>query len=142
MANKAMVDEAYEVIQKHSTPVPFLKLFDAVCKKKGIADADKERYISDFYTQLTLDGRFLSVVKNGKTAWDLRLRHTTKEVKEIDLSDVFQDDDEEEAEALEKDEKEDDEDDENDVDEDEDDEDDEPKEKNGLPEGYHYEDDD
>ena len=50
-----------------------------------------------FYTNITLDGRFITV---GENAWDLRSRHKFSDVH-IDMNDIYAD--EEETEELEED---------------------------------------
>ena len=43
-----------------------------------------------FYTNITLDGRFITV---GENRWDLRSRHKFDEVH-IDMNDIYADDEE------------------------------------------------
>ena len=60
-------------------------------------DEQKEDKESLFYTNITLDGRFITV---GENAWDLRSRHKFSDVH-IDMNDIYAD--EEETEELEED---------------------------------------
>jgi DNA-directed RNA polymerase subunit delta len=92
MFDKSMVSIAYTTIAKHKRPVPFVKLYREISKVLELSEADKAKYISSFYTQLTLDGRFLNV---GDNAWDLRARHTSSE-SQLDINEAYKDDEEEE----------------------------------------------
>ena len=51
---------------------------------------EKEASISLFYTNITLDGRMITV---GDNFWDLRSRHKFEEVH-IDMKDVYSDEEE------------------------------------------------
>ena len=51
---------------------------------------NQEENESLFYTNITLDGRFITV---GENRWDLRSRHKFDEVH-IDMNDIYADDEE------------------------------------------------
>ena len=91
--NMSMVDVAYELMSKKKSAVNFYKLWEEVCQMKKF---DKE---SLFYTNITLDGRFITV---GENNWDLRSRHKFSDVH-IDMNDIYADDEEEASEELEED---------------------------------------
>ena len=55
---------------------------------------DKVQNESLFYTNITLDGRFITV---GENRWDLRSRHKFDEVH-IDMNDIYADDEEDASE--------------------------------------------
>ena len=81
----SMVDVAFELMSKKKSAVNFFKLWEEVCQMKKFDEqqqADKE---SLFYTNITLDGRFITV---GENNWDLRSRHTFSEVH-IDMNDIY-----------------------------------------------------
>ena len=56
---------------------------------------EKDEKESLFYTNITLDGRFITV---GENNWDLRSRHKFDEVH-IDMNDIYTDEDEESEEV-------------------------------------------
>ena len=56
---------------------------------------EKNEKESLFYTNITLDGRFITV---GENNWDLRSRHKFDEVH-IDMNDIYTDEDEESEEV-------------------------------------------
>lgn len=78
---KSMVDVAFSIMSKKKRAIPFLKLWEGVSEITG-ASGDK---VAQFYTDLTLDSRFVSLEGNK---WDLRSRRTFEESHtEIDLLD-------------------------------------------------------
>ena len=83
---KSMVDVAYDVIAKKKRAIPFSKLWEEVSKTYGVAN-DK---IAQFYSDLTLDSRFVSLKENK---WDLVERRKFEE-SHVDLSEIELDEDE------------------------------------------------
>ena len=83
--NRSMVDVAYELMSKKKKAVNFYKLWQE----------EKNEKESLFYTNITLDGRFITV---GENNWDLRSRHKFDEVH-IDMNDIYTDEDEESEEV-------------------------------------------
>ena len=63
----------------------FLELFKEVCKRLEFNDEQACDRISNFYTNLTLDGRFVNL---GDNEWDLRSNQTYDKVH-IDMNDVY-----------------------------------------------------
>ena len=86
----SMVDVAYDLMTKKKKPVDFYKLWQEVSEIKGFDQNDQEENESLFYTNITLDGRFITV---GENRWDLRSRHKIDEVH-IDMNDIYADDEE------------------------------------------------
>ena len=96
--NRSMVDVAYELMSKKKKAVNFYKLWQEVSEVKGFDEEEKNEKESLFYTNITLDGRFITV---GENNWDLRSRHKFDEVH-IDMNDIYTDEDEESEEVEEK----------------------------------------
>jgi DNA-directed RNA polymerase subunit delta len=117
MPMKSLVNAAYDVLTKKyaehgSEPMPFSDLLLAVGQEIGVEDEEALlKLASRFYTDLTLDGRF--VIKENNT-WVLR-EHEKFENVHIDMNEVYSIDEYEDDEATEKksDDNEEDEDDEN-----------------------------
>ncbi len=86
----SMVDVAFDLMTKKKKPVDFYKLWQEVSEIKGFDQNDQEENESLFYTNITLDGRFITV---GENRWDLRSRHKFDEVH-IDMNDFYADDEE------------------------------------------------
>lgn len=88
----SMVDIAYDLMTKKKKAVDFAKLWQEVCEIKGFTSEEKEEKQSLFYTNITLDGRFITT---GENRWDLRSRHKFNEVH-IDMNDIYNEEDIEE----------------------------------------------
>ena len=84
---KSMLEVAYDVIGASSKSLTFKELYDEVAAKLAMSDDEKNDRIGNFYTQLTLDGKFVVLMDN---TWDLRARHTYEKVH-IDMSEVYSD---------------------------------------------------
>lgn len=92
MPKKSFVNAAYDVLSARyerdnlSVPMPFGELLIAVGQDLGIEDEDELLKIaSRFYTDLTLDGRF--VIK-GENTWVLR-EHEKFENVHIDMNEIY-----------------------------------------------------
>lgn len=93
MANKSLMDVAYDVLKKSyedngnkSVPMKFSDLLLAVGQEIGMEkEDDLLKIASRFYTDLTLDGRF--VIKENNT-WVLR-EHEKFEDIHIDMNEVY-----------------------------------------------------
>lgn len=94
MTNKSMVDVAFDLMSAKKRPMAFQKLFEEISEIKGFTQEESDERISLFYTNITLDGRFITV---GENKWDLRVRHNFAAVH-IDMNDIYAEDDEVESE--------------------------------------------
>ena len=70
--NMSMVDVAFELMSKKKKAMNFYKLWQEVSEVKGFSEEEAEEKESLFYTNITLDGRFITT---GENNWDLRSRH-------------------------------------------------------------------
>ena len=84
---KSLLDYAYEFVSKQKEPVSFQELWAYVVKESGLDEETAKARVSRFYTNLILDGRFVTL---GENTWDLRSRHTFDKVH-IDMQDVYRD---------------------------------------------------
>ena len=89
--NESMVDVAYSYLKEINRKVKFNELFDVISERIGFTDQQKEDLISNFYTNLSLDGRFVTL---GNNEWDLRSNQTYDKVH-IDMNDIYTDMEEE-----------------------------------------------
>ena len=102
MNEKSLLDFGYDVLSASKEPVKFIDLFNKSVELSGLefSDADLKVRMSKFYTQLSLDGRFITLTDNF---WDLRSRHVFEQVH-LDMIDAYSDEedevDEEEEELL------------------------------------------
>lgn len=81
----SMVDVAFELMTKKKKEVEFAKLYQEVSEVKGFTAQEAEEKMSIFYTDITLDGRFITL---GENRWDLRTRHKFESVH-IDMNDIY-----------------------------------------------------
>lgn len=83
--NESMVDVAYDVCVEKQRELYFHELYKEVCKKMELSSDEANRKMSAFYTNLTLDGRFVNL---GDNQWDLRENQKYDKVH-IDMNDVY-----------------------------------------------------
>ena len=93
MNEKSLLDYGFDVLSASKDPMKFVDLFNAAVKASGLelADGEVKKRMSKFYTQLSLDGRFVTLTDNF---WDLRTRHVFEQVH-LDMIDAYSDEDEE-----------------------------------------------
>lgn len=87
-----MLDIAYSILDDATKELNFHQLYDEICEKKGLSEEEKMAHMSSFYTNITLDGRFITL---GENTWDLRKKHKFENVH-IDMNDIYQDTEDEE----------------------------------------------
>lgn len=104
MNEKSLLDFGYDVLCASKNPLKFIDLFNESVKASGVelAQSELRTKMAKFYTQISLDGRFVTLTDNF---WDLRERHMFEQVH-IDMTDAYSDDEDEiDAEELDKEEK-------------------------------------
>ena len=84
---KSLLDHAYDFISHSKEQVSFKDLWAYVSKEANLDEETALKRVSSFYTNLMLDGRFVTL---GENCWDLRSRHTFDKVH-IDMKDVYSD---------------------------------------------------
>lgn len=97
-----MIDLANELLAEQKEAMNFLDLFQLVAEKKQFTATEKEELLARFYTDLNVDGRFMTL---GKNVWTLKRWHSVDESSEKALAEMRRRDAEEndEAESLEED---------------------------------------
>ncbi|HKM11108.1 MAG: DNA-directed RNA polymerase subunit delta [Bacilli bacterium] len=88
---RSNLDVAFDLLKKQNTSLTFNELWEQVVESQDYDAAEKAKLMSRFYTNLTLDGRFVNL---GDNTWDLR-EHNTYDKVHIDVSDVYSDVEEE-----------------------------------------------
>lgn len=83
-------DIAYEILDKRHAEISFYDLWKEVCDIVELDENQAEELISVFYTDLSLDGRFITL---GENVWDLRKNHPFDKVH-IDMNDIYNSEDE------------------------------------------------
>ena len=89
---KSMLDVAYEIVSQRTEPITFKELVAQIVAELNLSEEECAKRISRFYTNLMLDGRFVTL---GENTWDLRSRNKFEKVH-IDMNDVYKDEDEDE----------------------------------------------
>lgn len=82
---KSLLDLAFDCLNQSKEQVNFKDLWAYVVKESGLTEEQAAKKVSSFYTNLMLDGRFVTL---GENNWDLRVRHTFDKVH-IDMKDVY-----------------------------------------------------
>lgn len=93
--NVSMLDEAEICLKEANGALSFADLYEQVTKVLSMSEEEMKARIGKFYTDLTMDGRFVALTDNH---WDLRERHTYEKVH-IDVNDVYSDVEESESDA-------------------------------------------
>ncbi|WP_054754562.1 DNA-directed RNA polymerase subunit delta [Piscibacillus salipiscarius] len=65
----SMVEVAYEILAEEKKAMNFNEIFELIAEAKEFTQEEKEEYIVQFYTDLNIDGRFMSV---GTNIWGLK----------------------------------------------------------------------
>lgn len=92
---KPMIDIAYDVLCEKKKALAFGDIWMKVSEEKGLNEKQKEDKIAQFYTDLSLDGRFVNMSDNK---WDLKARHRLEDVKKVSAEEFIDDEEEEELE--------------------------------------------
>ncbi|WP_235069440.1 DNA-directed RNA polymerase subunit delta [Turicibacter sp. TJ11] len=86
----SMLEVAELLIQRKIKPQKFEKIAKEVCEIMGLTDEEFQSKLPQFYTDLTLSGKFVTV---GEDKWDLKSRQKY-EVANYDTYDIDFDDEE------------------------------------------------
>ncbi len=87
MKNESMIDTAYSILAASEGPVSFKELWEKIKAALEIGPDEEASRIGHFYTDISLDGRF---VEGKDNTWNLRSR-TPYDNVHIDMSDVYTD---------------------------------------------------
>lgn len=90
----SMVDVAHVILLGEKQPLSFLDTFNKVAALKEWEDGMKKSKIAQFYTDLNMDGRFIT---NGSNTWGLKRWYKLDEISEELTNpsmEVFEDEDE------------------------------------------------
>ena len=87
MKNESMIDAAYSILTANDGAMAFKDLWEKLKVELEIGPDEEASRIGRFYTDLSLDGRF---VEGKDNTWNLRSRICYDNVH-IDMSDVYTD---------------------------------------------------
>lgn len=97
---KPMVDIAYDLMVKKKNAIAFSKLWEEVSQIRGLTQAQADDRIAQFYTDLSLDDRYVHLKDNK---WDLRSRYKFEEVV-VDTDSILVDDEDDDEDEVDEDE--------------------------------------
>ncbi|QGH36377.1 DNA-directed RNA polymerase subunit delta [Gracilibacillus salitolerans] len=75
----AMIDIATIILEDENKAMDFRDLFERVAKLKKLSESEKDTGISQFYTDLNIDGRFMT---KGSNMWGLKRWYPVEEIDE------------------------------------------------------------
>ncbi len=75
----SMVNLATMVLKKEKKAMPYQEIYDRVIELKGFNDVKKKEYYAQFYTDLNVDGRFITI---GSGLWGLRDWYPMEKIEE------------------------------------------------------------
>ena len=75
----ALVEIAYEIFSEHKKPITFQELTDQVASLLGMGKEELEDRIAQFYTDLNIDGSFLTT---GSNLWGLKRWYPVEQIEE------------------------------------------------------------
>ena len=84
---KSLLEFAFDYVSASKEPVAFSDMWKYIVENAGLSEEEAKARIASFYTNLMLDGRFVTL---GENQWDLRSRQTFDKVH-IDMRDVYSD---------------------------------------------------
>ncbi len=65
----ALVEIAYEILKEKKQPLAFTELVDQITELLGLSAEEARMRVSQFYTDLNIDGRFINV---GDNTWGIK----------------------------------------------------------------------
>ncbi|HLS09956.1 DNA-directed RNA polymerase subunit delta [Lentibacillus sp.] len=76
----SMVELANDILQEEQKAQDFNELYSKVAEMKGFTEEQKREFIAQFYTDLTIDGRFLTI-ESG--VWGLKRWYPVEQMNEF-----------------------------------------------------------
>lgn len=75
----SLIDIAYELLSNKKQPASFKEIMDELTAAVGLTESEVRSKIAQFYTDLNIDGRFLSM---GENRWGLRIWYPVDQSEE------------------------------------------------------------
>ena len=79
LSEMSLIEIAYEIMLDKKKAIPFSEIIEELKKLLGHSDEEIKSKIAQFYTDLNIDGRFLSL---GENQWGLRIWYPVDQVVE------------------------------------------------------------
>jgi DNA-directed RNA polymerase subunit delta len=81
----SLIEAAFELLKEKKQAVTFKELMDEITKVLGLSEADVTEKMVQFYTDLNIDGRFMS---QGESRWGLRVWYPVDQMEEDNVTTV------------------------------------------------------
>lgn len=85
MNNLSKTDVAYHLLKERKEGLNFYEIWDFIKQDLSLSDEEGNKLISNFYTDLSLDARFITL---GENVWALRENNLFDKVH-IDMNDIY-----------------------------------------------------
>ncbi|RFU67998.1 DNA-directed RNA polymerase subunit delta [Bacillus sp. V59.32b] len=79
LSEMSLLEIAYELLAEKKQPVSFKDLMAQISKLQGLSDEEINKRISQFYTDLNVDGRFTSL---GENRWGLKAWYPVDQIED------------------------------------------------------------
>ncbi|SEO22790.1 DNA-directed RNA polymerase subunit delta [Amphibacillus marinus] len=79
LREQSMIELATMVLEREKKAMNYLDIFNKVAEIKGFSEEEKEAFIAQFYTDLNLDGRFLTL---GAGQWGMKVWYPVEQIDE------------------------------------------------------------
>lgn len=75
----SMIELATIILEEEREAIDFNEMFNRIAKIKGFTEAQKEQYIAQFYTDINVDGQFMTI---GTNRWGLKRWYPVEQMEE------------------------------------------------------------
>lgn len=79
LSEMSLIEMAYEILKSQKQPASFKEILDEIISTIGLTEKEVKSKIAQFYTDLNIDGRFLSM---GDNRWGLRVWYPVDQSEE------------------------------------------------------------
>lgn len=79
LTEMSLIEMAYEILKSKKQPASFHDILDEIKEALGLSEEEVRARIAQFYTDINIDGRFLSV---GENRWGLRIWYPVDQTEE------------------------------------------------------------
>jgi DNA-directed RNA polymerase subunit delta len=75
----SLIEMAFEILKEKKQPISFKELMDEITELRGLTEDEVRARIAQFYTDLNIDGRFMTL---GENRWGLRVWYPVDQSEE------------------------------------------------------------
>lgn len=78
----SMIDMAFYILEENKQAVSFLDIWNEIVETLGLSEEEAQERIAQFYTDLNIDGRFVTL---GENRWGLRTWYPVDQIEDDTL---------------------------------------------------------